>query len=213
MKKKSKKQVKKTPSVKTKLRRADAQKQKVVILEYALEKIKPYWRNPRINKDSIDPLIESIKKFGFSQPIIVDKELTIIAGHTRLEAAKKMGLKTVPVIVSDMDPKKAKEYRIIDNKTAEFSFWMDKPLIEELREFENLKEFEIFFKDQSLENFISQSIGNQMSSVSDEDITSAEAKQKDKYTEMGQKDLLEVTCRHCDCEFLVDRRDVETREK
>ena len=84
----------------------------------------PYENNPRFNDAAVDQVAESIKAFGFRSPIIVDRKMVVIAGHTRLKAAEKLGLKEVPVIVaSDMTDQQAKAYRLADNKTAEAAMW------------------------------------------------------------------------------------------
>lgn len=94
------------------------------ITECSLSDLKPYENNPRINKDSISQVIKSIKNFGFRQPIVVTKELVIVAGHTRFEAAKQLGLETVPVhIIDNLTADQIKAYRIADNKSGESSFW------------------------------------------------------------------------------------------
>lgn len=86
--------------------------------------IKPYDNNPRRNDEAVDAVANSITEFGFKNPIIVDSDLVIIAGHTRLKAAKKLGLKEVPVIIaSDLTPEQVRAFRIIDNKTAELADW------------------------------------------------------------------------------------------
>lgn len=86
--------------------------------------IKPYDKNPRRNDDAVDAVANSITEFGFKNPIIVDNNLTIIAGHTRWKAAKRLGLKEVPVIIaSDLTPDQVRAFRIIDNKTAELADW------------------------------------------------------------------------------------------
>jgi len=85
-------------------------------------KILPYINNPRKNLNA-DKVASSIKEFGFQQPIVVDKEMIIIVGHTRHQAAKLLGLKTVPVLVADLPPLKAKAYRIADNRLNEDSEW------------------------------------------------------------------------------------------
>ena len=88
------------------------------------EKLIPYINNPRINDNAVDVVAASIKEFGFKNPIIIDKENVIIAGHTRLKAAKKLGLEEVPVIrVEDLTENQIKAFRIADNKTAEFAEW------------------------------------------------------------------------------------------
>jgi len=84
----------------------------------------PYINNPRINDEAVDVVAASIKEFGFKNPILIDKENVIIAGHTRLKAAKKLGLKEVPTIkIEDLTEAQIKAFRIADNKTSEFSEW------------------------------------------------------------------------------------------
>lgn len=97
-----------------------------------IKSVKPYPGNPRQNKAAIDKVAASLKEFGFRQPIVVDKENVIIVGHTRLAAAKKLGMKEVPVLVADdMTEDQVRAYRLADNKTAEFAEWdMDKLLAE-----------------------------------------------------------------------------------
>ncbi len=89
-----------------------------------IDSIRPYEKNPRLNDKAVDPVAASLKEFGFRQPIVVDGEGVIIAGHTRYKAALKLGLKKVPVHVAvDLSPEQVKAYRIADNKTAELSEW------------------------------------------------------------------------------------------
>ena len=92
------------------------------IQELNIEQIKPYENNPRKNLN-YDKVAKSIKEYGFQQPIVVDKDMSIIVGHTRYEAAKRLDLKTVPVVIADLDPLKAKAYRIADNRLNEDSKW------------------------------------------------------------------------------------------
>jgi|TARA_R100000963_G_C4639255_1_gene102971 hypothetical protein len=92
------------------------------IEQVAIETIVPYENNPRKKRD-IEKVANSIKEFGWQQPIVVDKDNVIIVGHSRLSAAKLLQCKTVPVLVADITPEKAKAYRIADNKTNEYSDW------------------------------------------------------------------------------------------
>ena len=94
----------------------------MIILDKALTDIKPYLKNPR-KKWDIQKVAQSIKEFGFQQPIVVDSGGTIIVGHGRYEAAKFLKLNSIPVTIADLPPEKAKAYRIADNKTNEFSEW------------------------------------------------------------------------------------------
>lgn len=115
------------------------------ITERKVSDIIPYENNPRNNKDAIEKVAESIKEFGFKVPIIVDKGGIIVAGHTRLEAAKLLGLKKVPVIIADdLTPEQVKAFRLADNKVAEFSTWDFKKLNEELSELGSAFNFEGF---------------------------------------------------------------------
>ena len=115
------------------------------ITERNISDIIPYENNPRNNKNAIEKVAESIKEFGFKVPIIVDKGGIIVAGHTRLEAAKLLGLKKVPVIVADdLTPEQVKAFRLADNKVAEFSTWDFKKLNEELSELGSAFNFEGF---------------------------------------------------------------------
>ncbi|RIK82079.1 MAG: chromosome partitioning protein ParB [Planctomycetota bacterium] len=89
-----------------------------------LAKIKPYEKNPRINDAAVDAVAESIRRFGFRQPIVVDGDGVIVCGHTRWRAAQKLGLAEVPVHVArDLTPEQIRAYRIADNKTAELAEW------------------------------------------------------------------------------------------
>ena len=93
----------------------------------------PYSNNPRINDYAVKRVLESIKVFGFRNPILVDKDLVIIAGHTRREASILAGLKQVPYIVADdLSPEQVSAYRIADNKLAELAVWDEERLKEEL---------------------------------------------------------------------------------
>lgn len=86
--------------------------------------IKPYPKNPRDNDAGVDAVANSIKEFGWQQPIVVDKDNVIIVGHTRYKAAKKLGKDKVPVVVADnLSPEQVKAYRLADNKTGELTDW------------------------------------------------------------------------------------------
>ena len=96
-------------------------------------KLKPYENNPRQNGEAVDKVAASIKEFGFQQPIVVDKDMVVIVGHTRLKASKKLKLKTVPVVVaSELTEEQANAYRLADNKTNELAEWDFDRLTEEL---------------------------------------------------------------------------------
>ena len=89
-----------------------------------LAEIKPYEKNPRVNDAAVDAVAESIRRFGFRQPIVVDEAGVIVCGHTRWKAAQKLGLAQAPVHVArDLTPEQIRAYRIADNKTNELAEW------------------------------------------------------------------------------------------
>ena len=84
----------------------------------------PYERNPRKNRDAVKAVAASIEAFGFKVPIVVDSNCTIIAGHTRLMAAKQLGMKEVPcVIADDLSEDQIKAFRLADNRVGEMATW------------------------------------------------------------------------------------------
>ena len=105
------------------------------IIYKGVEEILPYVDNPRKNEAAVEQVAESIRAVGFKNPIILDKDGVIIAGHTRLKAARSLGMKQVPCIVADdLTPEQVKLYRLADNKTAEAAEWDDEKLAQELEE-------------------------------------------------------------------------------
>ena len=105
-----------------------------------VEDLIPYVNNPRQNDQAVDAVASSIKNFGFKVPIVVDGSNEIVNGHTRLKAAKKLGLKEVPVIVADdLTPEQIKAFRLADNKVGEIAEWDEELLAIELEELSNLE--------------------------------------------------------------------------
>jgi DNA modification methylase len=92
------------------------------IQEIEIDKLIPYHNNPRKDQ-AVDKVASSINEYGFQQPIVVDKNMVVIVGHTRLLGAKKLGLSKVPVYIADLSESKAKAYRIADNRLNEDSNW------------------------------------------------------------------------------------------
>lgn len=88
-----------------------------------VEDLVEYEGNARRNDAGVAKVAESIKEFGFLNPISIDKNNVIISGHTRLKAAKQLGLEEVPCIVLDLSEEDEKLARIIDNKSHEYSTW------------------------------------------------------------------------------------------
>ncbi|MDT8900059.1 DNA modification methylase [Anaeroselena agilis] len=113
-----------------------------------ISEVFPYINNPRNNEKGVDKVAASIKEFGFKVPIIIDGAGCIVAGHTRILAAQKLGIEQIPCVVADdLTEAQVKAFRIADNKVAEFSTW-DEGLL--LQEFEALREMDF---DVSLTGF------------------------------------------------------------
>lgn len=150
---------------------------KLKVQYISINNIVPYENNPRNNQDAIPAVIESIKQFGFRNPMILDKENVIVAGHTRYEAAKALGMTEVPVIYADdLTEQQINAFRLADNKTAEISGWDFEKLEEEMAA---LSDF-----DMSLFGF------KQYEDLNIKDFETDEPKNTD-------KKLKTVTCPHC----------------
>lgn len=110
----------------------------------ALDDLKPYERNPRDNDKAVDAVAESIKQYGWQQPIVVDENREIVVGHTRYKAAQKLGMREAPVVVArDLTEEQIKAYRLADNKTGEKATWDAKLLKLEIEDLQALDAGEI----------------------------------------------------------------------
>lgn len=153
---------------------------KVVLM--ALTDITPYENNPRNNEEAVEKVANSIKKFGFNQPIVVDKDNVIIVGHTRYLAAQELGLTEVPVIVAgNLSDEQARAYRLADNKTGELAGWDFEKLALELEQIEDI--------DMGDFGFIE---GSDLD-ITDDDFLSE--------NQIKEKEPKKVTCPHCGQEF------------
>lgn len=99
-------------------------------------------KNPRKNDGAVDSVAKSIEKYGFRNPLIIDKNNTVWCGNTRLKASKKLGLEEVPcIVVNDLTKKQIRELALLDNKTNEIAEWDFDLLKEEINELD-LDDFE-----------------------------------------------------------------------
>lgn len=101
---------------------------------WPIDKLIPYWRNPRrIGDEAVNAVAESISRFGYQQPIVVDVDGVIVMGHTRYGALRRLGVEEVAVVVADdLTPEQIKQLRTIDNRTSEYSTWDFDKLVDEL---------------------------------------------------------------------------------
>ena len=94
------------------------------VIQASIGSVIPYANNPRNNEGAVDNVASSIEEFGFRQPIVVDEEYVILVGHTRLAAARRLGLESVPVhIAKGLSDSQKRAYRIADNRVAQDSNW------------------------------------------------------------------------------------------
>lgn len=115
--------------------------EKLKIVYKKISDLTPYDNNPRLNDGAVDAVAKSIEEFGFKVPIVIDKDGVIVAGHTRLKAAKQLQIDEVPCIVAeDLNEEELKAFRLADNKVSELAGWDWDKLQDEL---EQLQEMDI----------------------------------------------------------------------
>jgi hypothetical protein len=94
------------------------------IIMLPVSEVRPYEKNPRKNADAVKFVKASIEQFGFKVPIIVDSNRVVVCGHTRLMAAKSLGMSEVPCIMADdLTEDQIRAFRLADNKVGEFAEW------------------------------------------------------------------------------------------
>lgn len=122
-------------------------------VEMELRKIIPYENNPRKNEKAVDAVMQSIKQFGFKNPIIVDENMVIISGHTRRLAALKLSMEKVPVIIAkDLTDEQVRAFRLADNRVASFSSWDEEKLKEEIADINNIDLSDFGFKKDKIDD-------------------------------------------------------------
>ena len=133
------------------------------VVDLPLVQIIPYARNPRNNAEAVATVAASIQEFGWRQPIVVDEAMVVLAGHTRLEAARKLGFKTAPVhVAKGLTASQARAFRIMDNRSGENAEWDEGLLNLELAD---LLEAEF---DLGLTGFSEDELNALMSSLEDD---------------------------------------------
>lgn len=136
-------------------------------IEYlSIDDVIPYGNNPRNNDgEAVDRVASSIAEYGFKIPVIVDKDNIIVAGHTRVKAAKKLGIDKVPVIrADDLTPAQIKGFRLAENRVSEYATWNNELLTIELEELQDI-DF-----DLDLTGFEEWELDNLLNPVSDDDL-------------------------------------------
>lgn len=172
----------------------------------SITEIKPYFRNPRENKEAVQKVKQSIQKYGYNQLIAVDLEHIIVVGHTRHKALAELGWQQVPVMVLDLTPAQAKAYRIADNKAAEFAKWSP-DLATELRELgDSLPDLQSFFTED-LGAMLAGSVGSvaNAETVSQAQVEGTQDRLDGRFQQKKSKPPMELTCEHCGKQFYVSK--------
>ena len=162
-------------------------------IEYLkIDEVIPYANNPRQNDgEAVDRVAASITEYGFKIPIIIDKNNVVVAGHTRLKAAKKLGIDKLPVIkADDLTPAQIKGFRLAENRVSEYATWDNELLSIEL---EALQELDF---DLDMTGFENWEIDNLLNPVSDEDLQDFFVDREQK-----EKEPKKIQCPSCGCEF------------
>lgn len=166
----------------------------------SVDRVKPHPENPRNNDHAVDALVKAIRKYGFNQPIVVDREGMIVKGHARYDAARMLGMSEVPVIRTDATPKQASADRVLDNKIHDLSKWDNDALVLEMRDVEDAV-------SRVLEEFGTEPYSHYESKdVTEEDVDEAEDRMKN--GAYKEPTLVKVVCA-CGEEMYLSRDAVE----
>lgn len=153
----------------------------------------PYENNPRNNDEAVEPVANSISEFGFKVPIVATSDGEIINGHTRWKAAKKLKLKTVPVIIADdLTEEQVKAFRLADNKVAEIAQWDIELLLSEIDGVDNLDMTLFGFTDQdyTLDDFEDEELDTEDAEEINEQDTQTSAVEYGDIYQLGRHRLM-----------------------
>jgi len=133
------------------------------VVETSIDTVVPYARNPRRNDKAVATVASSLAEFGWRQPIVVDEQMVIVAGHTRYEAAKRLGMTTVPVHVArGLSAAQLRAYRLMDNRSHQNASWDDELLALELQDL-RLEDFDLEltgFDEAELDRLLAGTLGD-----------------------------------------------------
>ena len=150
--------------------------------------LKEWDKNPRINDHAVEKVAASIKRFGFGAPVVARLEdKTLIAGHTRLKAARFLGLETIPCRYLDISTKEAELLALADNKLGEIAVWEDNMLASLLSELDNDDAIDLGWTEYELKNLLNE-----------------KALEVEDWKEFTEEDLTpkdKIICPHCEKEF------------
>ena len=179
------------------------------VTKIALTQIKPYWRNARKNEKTVEAVKQSIKDYGFNQPLVIDTNNVIITGHARFKALMQLGYTEAPCVVLDISDAKAKEYRIADNKTHEMTIWDNEELVVELREIGNFESMQNYFQNIDLSSWLDDSVGFNLNPMTAEKVDKVQTNLEERFNaERTTEDTVDVMCPHCYEEFEIKKSEL-----
>lgn len=158
-----------------------------------------------ISNKAIEEVAKSIQQYGFNVPILINSDKEIIAGHVRLEALKKIGVKEVVCVeVKNLTEEEQDKLRVLDNAIRESSEWDDKKLALEMRYIKDLADdnswtvFTSFFEEGQLDAYLNITLGKTRKDVTEKDLDKNEKDIKKRFTKVKEsKNDREVTCPNC----------------
>ena len=160
-----------------------SQKNMTIVMK-KISEIKPYENNPRHNEAAVDAVANSIKEFGWKQPLVIDKDNVIVVGHTRWLSAKKLGLDEVPCLIADdLTEEQISAYRLADNKTNELATW----------DFEKLKAELEGISDIDMSQFGFEELEASLDDVKDDEFNEEGAISETPYSKRGDVFILVIT--------------------
>lgn len=180
----------------------------------SINEVKPYWRNPRNNDNGVEPVKKSISRHGYLVPIVVDKNMVIVSGHTRYRGLVNLGYTDIPVLVpKNMTDKQAKEFRIEDNSVGEFSTFDIVTLEQELREIDDIERINDQFSNLNVEELLADSVAiTNFSEIETEEVNKKNEEMMNQFNGMGESannGLALVTCPHCLEDFHVRKDEIK----
>ena len=122
------------------------------VIQKPINDLVPYENNPRRNEKAVDAVANSIREFGFKNPVIIDHENVSVSGHTRRLAAIKLGLEEVPcILVDDLSEEQIRALRLADNRVASYSEWDEEKLHQEISEILNIDVTDFGFDEEVID--------------------------------------------------------------
>ena len=172
--------------------------------QWPVDRLKPYENNPRvIPQSAVEAVADSLKRYGFRQPIVVDGEGVIIVGHTRLAAARLLKMTEVPVhVAEDLTEDQARAYRVADNRVGELVEWDHDAFVRELDQITSAESEEDIRLLSALFTSTSSYANTVPALVADDDIAEVKEREHDRFRQ-GERAAVDLDCPGCGHNFQV----------